>query len=350
MSLKIGIVGLPNVGKSTLFKALTKKEVLIENYPFATIDPSVGVVTVPDERLHKLSKMSHSTEVIPTAIEFVDIAGLVAGAHKGEGLGNQFLANIREVDAIAHVVRGFEDANIHHVDGSIDSKRDMDVIHLELIMSDLSTVEKRFKAVESKARSGDKEMIQTLEVYKKLQPVLDAGKMANTVDLTEDELFLIRDLHLLTIKPHMLICNVKDGTVPVELALSDQDIVVCLDIKEELELSGLSREDRTELGIAETGLDRLITQAYKLLNLITFITTGEKETRAWTITRGSTAPQAAGVIHTDFEKGFIRADIINWQTLLNAGSWNKAKDKGLIKTEGKEYIIKDGDVVFFKTA
>lgn len=349
MSLKIGIVGLPNVGKSTLFKALTKKEVLIENYPFATIDPSVGVVTVPDERLYKLSEMSHSTEVIPTAIEFVDIAGLVQGAHKGEGLGNQFLANIREVDAIAHVVRGFEDENIHHVDGSIDSKRDMEVIHLELVMADLATVDKRIKAIEGKARSGDKILARTLEAYTKLKEALDAGKLANTVELTDDELLLVRDLHLLTIKPQMVVCNVKDGTVPMNLELSDKDVVVCLDIKEELELSGLSREDRAELGMTETGLDRLITQAYELLHLITFITTGEKETRAWTVTKGSTAPQAAGVIHTDFEKGFIRADVVQWQTLLDAGSWGEAREKGLIKTEGKEYMVQDGDVMFFKT-
>ncbi len=349
MSLKIGIVGLPNVGKSTLFKALTKKEVLIENYPFATIDPSVGVVTVPDERVDKLSKMSQSDKSIYTVIEFVDIAGLVEGAHKGEGLGNQFLANIRECDAIAHVVRGFEDDDIHHVEGSINAGRDMETIHLELVMADLATVEKRIKSIEGKARS-DKELAKTLDVYVKMKNALDEGKLANTVELTDDERVIIRDLHLLTIKPHMTVCNVKDGTVPINLNLSDKESVVCLDIKEELELSGLSREERNELGITETGLDRLIKESYKLLSLITFLTTGEKETRAWTTPEGSTAPQSAGVIHTDFEKGFIRAEVIQCQTLLDCGSWNVAKEKGLIRTEGKEYIIQDGDVVFFRTA
>ncbi len=349
MSLKIGIVGLPNVGKSTLFKALTKKEVLIENYPFATIDPSVGIVQVPDARLEKLANMSKSEKTVHTAIEFVDIAGLVEGAHKGEGLGNQFLANIRECDAIAHVVRGFEDGNIHHVEGSVNAGRDMETIHLELVMADLSTVEKRIKSIEGKARS-DKELSKTLAVYEKIRKTLDVGKLANTVELTDDEQLLIRDLHLLTVKPHMTICNVKDGNVPMNLEFSEDEVVVCLDIKEELELSGLSLEERDELGIKETGLDRLITEAYRLLGLITFLTTGEKETRAWTITRGSTAPQAAGVIHTDFEKGFIRAEVIQFQTLLDCGSWNAAKDKGLVRTEGKEYIMQDGDVVFFKTA
>jgi ribosome-binding ATPase len=342
MSLKIGIVGLPNVGKSTLFKALTKKEVLIENYPFATIDPNVGVVQVPDSRLNQLTKLSNSAKTIPTVIEFVDIAGLVKDAHKGEGLGNQFLSNIREVDTILHLIRAFEDTNIHHVDGSINPARDEDTIRLELIMADMETIAKRIQAVEPKTKTGDKEMVQQLEVFSKARQGLENENWLASEKWTEEEMKILKQANLLTMKPVIHLANIHESS-----GLPD-NMDLAFDVKQELEMSALSKEEKQELGIKETGLDKLIVLAYSTLDLITFLTTGEQETRAWTVPAGSTAPQAAGVIHTDFEQGFIKAEVIQWQELLDSGSWNTARDKGLIRTEGKEYVVKDGDVVFFK--
>lgn len=360
MPLQIGIVGLPNVGKSTLFQALTKKPVLIENYPFATIDPNVGVVSVPDERLEKLAKMSKSAKVVPTVIEFVDIAGLVKNAHQGEGLGNQFLAHIREVDTIIHLVRAFEDSNIHHVDGSIDPARDEDTIRFELIMADLATVEKRLAAVEPKAKTGNKEIIALVVVYKKIKDLLEQEQWLADSALSEEERELIRDLNLLTVKPVLHIANIKTqepqstptrdrGLRGRHKNLKTKEYEVLLDAKYELELSSLSKDERAELGVTDTGLDKLIKLAYQTLELITFYTFNEKETRAWTLHQGTAAPQAAGVIHTDFEQDFIRAEVINWQKLLNAGSWTEAREQGLIRTEGKDYIICDGDVIYFHT-
>lgn len=344
MGLQIGIVGLPNVGKSTLFKALTKKEVLIENYPFATIDPNVGIVQVPDERLELLTKMSNSQKTVPTVIEFVDIAGLVQGAHKGEGLGNQFLSNIREVDAIIHLVRAFSDDNVHHVDGSIDPERDEDTIKIELIMADLATIDKRIAAVEPKTKTGDKELLEQLALFKKAKELLETEKWLASESWTVDETKLLHYTNLLTMKPVIHILNTKQHEdISIKL-----DNFIEIDVKEELELSGLSKEERDELNIQETGLEKLIKLSYEILELNTFLTTGEKESRAWTVNKGAQAPQAAGVIHTDFEKGFIKAEVINWQDLLENGSWSAARDSGKLRLEGKEYVVQDGDVIVFK--
>lgn len=348
--MKIGIVGLPNVGKSTLFKALTKKEVVIENYPFATIDPNVGIVTVPDERLDKLAKLSKSEKVIPTTIEFVDIAGLVEGAHQGEGLGNQFLSHIREVDAIAEVVRDFVNPDIHHVAGAPDPERDQVTIELELAMADLETLNKRIAATEGKAKSGDKESLKELEVCKRLHEVIKKGKPARTVELNEEENAIVKQLNLLTTKPLILIKNVSEEEVSKRVETGE----LAISAKIEAELAELDKEEADayldELGLKQSGLDRLINECYKLLNLITFLTTGPKETRAWTTTKGSLAPVAAGRIHTDFEKGFIAAEVIDWKDLVEAGSETAARDKGLIRLEGKTYIVQDGDVCVFKVA
>jgi len=359
MSLSVGIVGLPNVGKSTLFKALTKKQVNIANYPFCTVDPNIGVVKVPDERLEKLAKMSHSAKIVPTIIEFVDIAGLVRGANKGEGLGNQFLAKIREVDAILQVVRAFEDREILHVDNYIDPKRDIETINLELIMKDLETVEKRIEKSAKEARSGDKDKIKEMETLEKIKSYLETGKLLNQINFNELEIKIIKELGLLTAKPMLIAFNNK-----VENKKSVQELseilksanlnvpFIQLDMKLEADLGELSSEDRKnyieELGIKEDGIDNLIKASYKLLNLITFLTTGPDETRAWTVKENTKAPQAGAVIHTDFEKKFIRAEVINWQKLLEAGSWAKAAEKGWLRIEGKDYLVKDGDVIEFK--
>lgn len=352
--LKIGIVGLPNVGKSTLFNALTKQSVLAENYPFATIDPNIGVVVVPDARLDALAKIEKSEKIIPTAIEFVDIAGLVSGAHKGEGLGNKFLSHIREVDAIAEVVRFFEDENIHHVDGSIDGRRDIETIKTELILADLETIKKSLNRLESDAKSGDKDIIAKMELVKRLASNLESEKMANEVEMSKEEKENIADLHLLTLKPFLYVGNVhssKGSPRKRGEPLASVDIVK-VDIKLEAELAGLSDDEKKEYleseEISESGLDLLISKAYETLELITFFTAGPKEAHAWTVRQGSSAPQAAGKIHTDFERGFIKADVIDWKKLVEAGSWALAREKGLVRTEGKEYVMQDGDTVIFK--
>ncbi len=363
MSLSIGIVGLPNVGKSTLFNALTRKGVLIANYPFATIDPSVGVVAVPDNRLDSLSKMSKSEKTVPAAVEFVDIAGLVKGASEGEGLGNQFLTNIRETDAIAEVVRLFEDDDIHHVHGDVDPLRDIEVINLELVLADEQTASKRLDRVERDSRGGDKTFVAERDVLRKIVPALKAGKAARTVELDEKELEVVKAMHLLTTKPLLYVLNRKSGMVNIDAengerwkALerfieADKAQSVFVDAGVENDLSDMhgdeKNEFRRELGVASDGIDDLIKGGYKLLDLISFFTTGEKETRAWTVKRGAKAPDAGAAIHGDFRDKFIRAQVIAWDKLLEAGSWAAAREKGWVRTEGKEYVVQDGDVMEF---
>lgn len=346
MSLQIGIVGLPNVGKSTLFKALTKIQVDASNYPFCTIDPNVGVVAVPDERLQKLAELTHSKKIVPAVIEFVDIAGLVAGASKGEGLGNKFLSNIREVDAIVHVVREFSDKNVIHVHGDVNPKTDIEVINLELMLADLQQIANVSEKLGKKARGQDKTAVAELAVLEKIQAALEAGQLANTVVLDpEKEEPLIKHHSLLTRKPMLYVVNVDEGK-DVTQAMPG---AVVISAKIEAELAELPDEDAKvmmqEMGMQETGLQKLITAGYTLLKLQSFLTTGEDETRAWPIHQGTKAPQAAGVIHTDFEQKFIRAEVINWQKLIEAGSWSAARDKGWLRMEGKTYIMQDGDVV-----
>ena len=357
--LKIGIVGLPNVGKSTLFKALTRKQVEIANYPFATIDPNVGVVEVPDDRLGKLAVISKSAKVIPASIEFVDIAGLVKGAAQGEGLGNQFLSHIREADAIAQVVRVFMDGDIIHVSplagGLPDPVSDIEVLEYELVLKDLETIEKRLQSVVRDARAGKKEAVEEQKVLEQLQAGMQNGARAATVI---EDAALISSLQLLTMKPLIYVCNVAEGEVSgwvPEGKLKEKlegHIWVAVSAKVESELSDLAPEERSEymtaLGITESGLDRLIRAGYETLGLITYLTTGETETRAWTIPKGSTAPRAGRAIHSDFEQKFIRAEIIATEKLLKAGSYPKARELGWLRTEGKEYIVQDGDVVEFK--
>jgi len=349
MSFSIGIVGLPNVGKSTLFRALTKKAVPAENFPFCTIDPNVGVVGVPDERIGQLANISKSQKMIPTAIEFVDIAGLVKGAHQGEGLGNKFLSHIREVDAIAHVVRDFKDTDVTHVENRINPEDDERIISLELIMADLSTVEKRHKDTAAKAKSGDKFALQQLATLDKLLSALNDGKPARDVALSADELTHVRDLHLITIKPLINVVNVDESEAN-RLPAHANEIVVSAKI--ESELSELEPADAktmmNDLGIQDSGLNKLIVASYEILNLITFFTSGPEETRAWTITRGAKAPQAAGKIHTDFEKGFIRAEVIGYKDFVASGGEIQARELGKARLEGKEYIVQDGDVCHFR--
>jgi GTP-binding protein YchF len=352
MSLQVGIVGLPNVGKSTLFQALTKKKVDTSNYPFATIDPNVGVVPVPDPRLGALAKVAQSKEIIPTTIEFVDIAGLVKGAHQGEGLGNQFLSNIREVDAVVEVIRAFEDPNVIHVAGKIEPREDVETINLELIFSDLAIVAKRHESVSRQLKAGTNRQIELqISALTKLKKALETGQPARSVELTDDERDQVKDMNLLTGKPILYVLNVSENQISNPPTLPLDGAVVPLSVKIESELSDLPPDDARsfmqELNLQESGLDRLIKAAYETLDLITFFTAGPKETRAWTIKRGAKAPPAAGVIHTDFEKGFIRAEIINWKDFVDLGGDVKAKEFGKVRIEGKDYIVQDGDVVHF---
>lgn len=350
MSFSLGIVGLPNVGKSTLFKALTKNKVDIANYPFCTIDPNVGVVAVPDERLAQLAQISHSEKIVPTTIEFVDIAGLVKGASEGQGLGNKFLANIREVDAIVQVIRNFSDNNVIHVHGQIDPEYDKQIINLELILADLDTLTKYLDRTKSKMKgSYDKNLDIEVAILDKARAILEKDQLLNTGEWNVEEKKTLKSLNLLTLKPIIYLYNISENDLGKNLSLPANSIAICAKI--EAELADLQPEEAQEylkeLGIKTSGLDTLIQMSYELLGLITFITTGPMESKAWTVIRGSKAPQAAGVIHTDFEKGFIRAEVVNWQDIIKCGGWNQAKEKGLIRMEGKEYEIRDGDTVHF---
>ena len=362
--MKLGIVGLPNVGKSTLFNSITKAGAESANYPFCTIDPNVGVVAVPDERLTKLAALYNSEKITPAVIEFVDIAGLVKGASKGEGLGNQFLANIRECDAIIHVVRCFEDSNVIHVEGSVDPIRDIETINLELIFSDLEMLEKRIGKT-AKLANNDKEAKKELEILKALKERLEAGKPARGLELSdEEEEKFVASLFLLTWKPVIFAANVGEDDLADdgasnqyvqavrEYAKESGSGVFVISARIEEEISELDEDEKAEyletLGLTESGLDKLIRASYDLLGLMSFLTAGEKETRAWTIKKGTKAPQAAGKIHSDFERGFIRAEVINYQELLDCGSLAAAKEKGLVRLEGKEYVVQDGDTILFR--
>lgn len=357
MSLRVGIVGLPNVGKSTLFNALTKQAAAARNVPFTTIEPNVGVVPVPDERLVKLTELSKSAKTTPTTIEFVDIAGLVRGAHQGEGLGNQFLANIRQVDAIAHVVRFFDTTDIIHVDNAVDPIRDAETINLELALADLATVEKALERNEKLARGQDKEAQIKVELYTQLRGQLAAGKPARDFVVDEEDAPFVEELFLLTRKPMLYVANVSESQIQNVEETTQEFVkkigpVLALSVKIEQEIVELSDEDKTtflaEYGLTQTGLDRLIQAGYQLLSLITFLTTGPTESRAWTVTADSTAPQAAGKIHSDMERGFIRAETVAYGDLIAAGSYAAARAAGKVRDEGKEYIVKDGDVMLFK--
>lgn len=351
MPLSIGIVGLPNVGKSSLFNILTKKGVEAANYPFCTIDPNVGVVKVPDARLEKLAEISKPLKVIPTAIEFVDIAGLVAGASQGEGLGNKFLAHIRECDAICEVVRDFKDKNIIHVNNKIDPEGDKETINMELILADLSTVEKRLTNAKKDSKSGNKELLAQVQILERIYKHLADGGSARELEFTEEELPFVKSLCLLTTKPIIYLLNVDDNFTGTDVLKNVNEQVIAVNVKNEEEIAALPEEEQAEyikeLGLEQSGLDKLIQAAYKILGLDTFFTTGPDETRAWTIKHGTKAPYAAGVIHTDFIKGFVRAEVIQWDKFVEAGSEAKAKESGLIRTEGKDYVVKDGDVCNF---
>lgn len=362
--MKLGIVGLPNVGKSTLFNSLTKAGAESANYPFCTIDPNVGIVAVPDERLDRLTEMYHSAKTTPAVIEFVDIAGLVKGASKGEGLGNQFLANIREVDAIVHVVRCFEDTNVIHVDGSVDPVRDIETINLELIFSDIEVLDRRIAKTQRGARN-DKTLAKELDLQQRVKAHLESGNPAKTFETDdEDELIWLNEYNLLTYKPVIFAANVGEDDIADDGASNEnvarvreyakdfdaEVFVVCAQIEQELaELEDDEKKMFLEdLGVSESGLDKLIKASYSLLGLISYLTAGETESRAWTITKGTKAPGAAGKIHSDFERGFIKAEVVSYHDLMECGSMLTAKEKGLVRQEGKEYVVEDGDVILFK--
>ncbi len=364
MALCCGIVGLPNVGKSTLFNAITQAGAESANYPFCTIDPNVGVVTVPDERLDYLTELYEPKKTIPTAFEFVDIAGLVEGASKGEGLGNKFLSHIREVDAIAHVVRCFDDENVTHVANTVDPKRDIEIINLELALADLESMDKRFSKLESKLKTKDKEAIKEYNLVKRIKDeALDEGLAVRTMEFTDEELKLLKSFNLLTIKPIIYIANIAEEEAAdpsanpyleqvKEIASTENARVIPVSARLESEIAELDAEDKKafleELGIPQSGLDATIKAAYDLLGLITYLTAGKPEVRAWTIVRGTKAPQAAAVIHTDFERGFIKAEVMSFDDLKAAGSETKVKEAGKLRIEGKEYVVKDGDIMHFR--
>ena len=352
MPLSIGIVGLPNVGKSTLFQTITKKQVDIANYPFCTINPNVGVVAVPDERVDKLTELTKSERKIYTTIEFYDIAGLVKGANKGEGLGNKFLANIRETDAIVYVLRAFKNEDIVNTQNKIDPISDKEILDTELILKDLETVTKRVGDLEGDVRAGKKEALKESETLKKVKLFLEEGKILSEQEFSKDEKEIIKQYQLLTMKPRLYLLNGKDEEVPREITDTFKENnwpLLIIDILTENEVVDMTKQERKELGLPiDSELDILIKNCYEILGLITFLTTGPDETRAWTIKNGSMAPQAGGEIHSDFEKNFIRAEVVNWKDLLDSGGFSQAREKGLIRTEGKEYLVQDGDVIEIK--